>query len=254
MTASESHEDRPQRVARVLTTSRTNAGLSRSGLAELAAVDTSTISRLETGRYPHNCSTDTLERLGLALGNPDLLLSAAGRVPSWLVAAVETAEPWALSDHRAALDSVRQLRIRELARPFGTAVSGDATRVDEVALFRAIMRGNPPRPGDCPRERYRFELADTAAHHLLGTSCSAPRVSDEEIDAHELATYLLAPDSLITAAVRAFCDREPSALWRPDLDDLVLHVAETLLVPGWVAALRLPAARLVQLVYLAEEA
>ena len=249
MTVSDREADRAGAFASALRSARVVSGLTRAELAAAADVDRSVLSRLENGRYPHRVSTHTLARLTEALGCGDALYTASTTATP--AAAALLADPFTgqvAGDGAALRSALGRTHRRHLARRVEDAsLADDGRRVDEGRLWHACcaatVRGKA-RPdlvgpdGGGQWSGRRFQVAHAAAHLLLGTDCSWPRVADQEQDTNDLAAVLLAPETQLDQAVYAAFARGVTP-WDSDTGGLVAAVGDALVVPGWVAASRL---------------
>lgn len=233
-------------LAAVLVEERRRAGLSRRALAESASVHQSYLSRLERGAYPHEVRPSTLERLSEVLGCGDRLFQAAGIAsPSAIKLLAPLGRAHARAGEVQVRLSLRGLELAGIAAEFETlSLSHDGSRIDTTRLCRQVARSCAAEVrlayGHDEREAAsrRFWEAHAAAHTLLGSSCRWPYVMASEVEANSLASMLIAPARLVTAAIRSAALPAQQAIWTPACADLVRAVADRLVIPGWVALRR----------------
>jgi transcriptional regulator with XRE-family HTH domain len=237
-------------------------------LASLTGSHYTHLSRLETGRE-QVASRELMNRLGSELGAEAAaeLAAAAGRLTPVAEKSV-SAFPRALVDPALAERTVPALRRIELAAKAERIVARTrgaivGNRVDPSALCRAVGLRPQIVPGDpaltfddrdvriaepagledpARAARVRYLMAHAAAHaHQDSRSCSYPRMSNGEPEAHDLCVHLLCPRGLLERSFREVLSEYPdlSDPWAPGTGNLVSAVAERLSVPAWVALRRL---------------
>ncbi|WP_330279083.1 helix-turn-helix transcriptional regulator [Streptomyces sp. NBC_00569] len=250
MAGDERAESPAETFARALVAIRTAAGLTRAQLAEAARIDRSVLSRLESGRYAHRLSTQSLERLSAALSCGDALYAAGGfPLPEVRELTGDARLGLAFADIPAARKALSRLHMTQVAlSAVAPALTGEEPGVDVGRLWGAVRRqaglDPAPAPASGPGSREgsvagrRFLIAHGSAHILLQTTCHWPYGTDAEVEASELAGILLTPPGPLTQAVRA-AFRSGIDPWDPDTGGLVAAVSDSLLIPGWLAAYRL---------------